>query len=157
MSQQVPFWPVRVALFKRLETDEATSGHALRSDGTRAAYPFLALGPMTYADEATDTTPAGEVLVQIDAWANVEDAGGRDVNVMASDAVEAVSRSALVLEDYPEGGDQTETEYLGLETALMQEDYDSAREVALYHAVLRARLHVIQGGVDLSGYAPPPS
>jgi hypothetical protein len=76
---------------------------------------------------------------------------------MASDAVEAVSRSALVLYDYPADGDQTETEYLGLETALMQEDYDSAREVALYHAVLRVRLHVIQGGVDLAGYAPPPS
>jgi len=90
-----PLQAVRVAVWHRLNTHPATSGHTLLREGTPAAFPYYAVGPAYLGSGGTDTIRPVRIVVQLEAYALSSEGGSSKVSDMMIDVETAVNAEPM--------------------------------------------------------------
>ena len=143
MAQELALWPLRVAVFDRLTTHEATApppigdGWPTLRDGEAGDYPHFALGPVMMGEAGTDSHAGHAYVVQVDAYALTGEGGGRVVAEMLYGAVRALGADVAV-----DGFDQAL--YMGLGSAIFTEDVDPETRKELFHGAIRFKYQIYQ-------------
>ena len=97
---KLPFWPLRVAVYSRLDNHAAMDGFNLQVDNVEANFPYIDLGPVTMADDSTNTNYKTLIAVQVDGWALVTEGGGKTVNEQMDAVTEALTDGDLPVANF---------------------------------------------------------